>query len=406
MSLMNNIIYNTYQRHLPTSLLGITSLLMSAMTLVGCSSSGDTPDAPDNGGHSISFAANNDNTEAVSRAPKTTSLSSLGHKEILVYGYKTIDGAMQNVMPGYTLKYTDNSANSTTTNTTGWEYVAQGKDYLGLDQEIKYWDGNSTDYRFFAVLSKFKDNLRYDDSAISASTNVTTKGSFSMSFTGLEYYTHDSIGTYRNSSNAEVSESDIPMYGTLWQGDPAEYYNKPVPLSFVKPYALVRLVFERPNGTSSTQLGKEGDTTYPITFGPKGGELAGDGTVDVSWGMASTRETATATAGTKTLTTMTLQPVSLINEETRYQAWPEYLMIPVVSTVDFVCTAYVHTKNSSGADIFDKREAVIPATYMQWKPGYQYTYVFKITSNNSLEFSHAIEVYTKWQAGYTDETHW
>ncbi len=394
---MRTTYYNIY------SLLPIAAFLSFGAMVTACSSSADAPDSPDKT-FAISFNAT-DSANVTTRAPRTTGLSDIGYNEIVVYGYKTLDNTIYNVMPGYTLKYVANTANSSTTNTTGWEYVGQGTDYLGLDQEIKYWDGNSTDYRFFAVLSDYKGNVKYNGSDISASTTVTTEGSFSMEFNNLEYMTHAEDGKYYNSAGNEVAESKIPMYGILWQGDPAEYYNKPVELSFVKPYSLVRLVFERPEGSSKTVLG---DDTHKITFGPKDNStMTGDGKVDVSWGMTGSRETATAIPGSTTLPTMSLGGVELTNENERYQAWPEYLMIPSTSKpVDFLCTVQVKTVNTSGATVYDPRTAVIPAQYMKWRPGYQYTYVFKISSNNNLEFSHAVEVYTKWQAGYSDRTQW
>lgn len=126
-------------RFQPKTLTGIAAFLMSAMVMASCSSSADAPDDPVNPdvkGYSISFHATDTASVTTRATMRTTGLSELGYNEIVVYGYKTLDGSIQNVMPGYTLKYTANSANSSTTNTTGWEYVGQGKDYLGLDQEI------------------------------------------------------------------------------------------------------------------------------------------------------------------------------------------------------------------------------------------------------------------------------
>ncbi len=392
-----------------SSLMHVAALLAVALAAVGCSQQDDNPDvAPEPTGHAITFTTV-DSTVAVTRAPRTERLSALGFNEIKVYGYKTVDGNIQNVMPGYTMKYVENSANSSTTNTTGWEYVGQGTDYLGYAQEIKYWDGNSSNYRFFGVLPTCYKNLKYANAEIGNKTVVNTTENFSMEFKDLEFMTRDSVGTYYKSDGTTIKETDIPMYCTLWQGNPAQNNNKPVELAFVKPYSLVRLVFERPDGSSQTQLGKTGDTEHQITFAPQDGStMTGDGKVDVSWSMTENRETATATAGTKTLPTMTLGPVTLVNENTRYQAWPEYLMIPTTSSgaVDFKCSVYIYTKNTNGEDVSTQRIAIVPAAYTNWKPGYQYTYVFKISSTNQLEFSHAVEVYTKWQAGYSDKTEW
>ncbi len=390
------------------------AVAVSATLFAGCSSASDAADTPAVDAHAITFNATDGTTDAQesTRATAQVGLETLGYTEIKVYGYKTIGGEIQNVMPGYTLKYVENSENSSTTNSSGWEYVGQGKDYLNNEQEIKYWDGNSTDYRFFGVIAARNGDLRYEGAEITENTVVTSNGSFSLEIKGLEYMTHTSDGTYHDRDGNVVAKNAIPIYGTLWQGNPAQYYNTPVPLAFTKPYALVRVVFERPEGTSKTQLGKENETgtdLHPITFAPLNSTpMTAEGKVKVNWSMNGAHETATATAGQVTLPKMTFDsPVNLVNQGVRYQAWPEYIMIPSKDDpVVFKCTAYTYTVNTSGGEVFEERSAVVPAQYMKWKPGYQYTYVFKITATNAMEFSHVVEVYTQWQAGYVDTTTW
>ena len=385
------------------------------LALVACSQA-DDPVGPVNPSYSITFNTA-DSAEQVTRAGNTEGLQTIGHTEIKVYGYKTLNGTIQNVMPGYTLRYVDGTANSSTSNSTGWEYVgltdatsATVKDYMNQAQEIKYWDGNSTDYRFFGVLSNLNTNLKYDGQAITSSTVVANDKAFTMEFPNLAYMTRnvDSNGNYiyyKGNTTTTVDEKDIPMYGSLWHGDPLDNYDKPVTLSFSKPYSLVRLVFIRPDGSSVTQLGES--TTNSATFMPTDDSLiSNEGTVSVTWSMTGAEETTTATASKATLPSMTFDPIELTTADTRYQVWPEYLMVPTTSddaNVDYECTVNVKKEDGSG---FDKRTARIPKQFTHWKAGYEYTYVFKITFNNSLEFSHVVETYTKWQAGYADTTKW
>lgn len=75
----------------------------------------------------------------------------------VVYGCKTLSdgGTKQKVFDYYTVNYTPNSAQTTTTNSNGWEYVAQSLNMLsqlpaGAEQEIKYWDHSATQYDFIA----------------------------------------------------------------------------------------------------------------------------------------------------------------------------------------------------------------------------------------------------------------
>ena len=397
-----------------------------ALALTACSQA-DDPVVPDTPRYSITFSTA-DSVEEGTRVNNTVGLHTLGFTEIKVYGYKTLGSDIQNVMPGYTLRYADGTANSSTSNATGWEYVgltdangAAVKDYLGEAQEIKYWDGNSTDYRFFGVLSNLKDSLRYDGKPITSATVITEDKSFSMDFKNLTYMTRvlgdDGTYKYYHKGDSLVNEKDIPMYGTLWQGDPADNYDKPVTLAFSKPYALVRVVFIRPDGSSVTQLGDttpNSTTPYSAKFYPKDASLISDnGSVDVTWSMTGAEETTSATSTTQTLPAMNFSPVELSSAETRYQAWPEYLMVPSTGTasdVDYECTVYVKEESTSSngttTATFNERTALIPKAFTHWKAGYEYTYVFKITYNNSLEFSHAVVVHTKWQAGYSDTTKW
>ncbi len=415
--------------------------LVAAQLFAACSS-GDDLIVPDDNLHPISFSTA-DTSAQVTRADNTEGLQTLGINEIKVYGYKTLNGQLQNVMPGYTLRYQDGTANSSTSNSTGWEYVGLTDDsnnpvtdYKGQKQEIKYWDGNSSDYRFFGVIQNNKYPLRYDGSPIDENTEIDDTKSFSMEFKGLTYMTrtYDARNrkyeylTYKTTDNgvtytSKVEEKDIPMYGTMWQGDPSSTnfdYTKPVTLAFSKPYALIRLVFIRPDGSSVTQLGDAKNTTNPYAakFNPKDeSNISTDGTVDVTWSMKGSEESTTATSTKATLPAMQFDPIELSEPEKRYQAWPEYVMVPTSTTttttlgetttttsnVDYMCTVFV---NEEGLSSLQERTAYVPKEFTHWKAGYEYTYVFKITYNNSLEFSHVVEVYSKWQAGYVDTTKW
>lgn len=101
----------------------------------------------------ISF---NGGTGKVTRAVGADAAAML-ENSFVVYGCKTLSGSgtQQKVFDYYTVNYTPNSAQTTTTNSNGWEYVAQPLNMLsqlpaGAAQEIKYWDHSATQYDFFA----------------------------------------------------------------------------------------------------------------------------------------------------------------------------------------------------------------------------------------------------------------
>jgi hypothetical protein len=43
------------------------------------------------------------------------------------------------------------------------------------------------------------------------------------------------------------------------------------------------------------------------------------------------------------------------------------------------------------------KSCVVPAQYMQWKPGFSYTYVFKITDDGGVEIDMVLSAFTPWE---------
>lgn len=122
-----------------------------------CAGSGqEEPDVPtqpeEPKGVSISFGGNSGTWQdaPTTRANEETGLETIS-KTFKVWGYKTTGGnytsgfnQSQNVMDAYTVNWTQQTANTTSSNTADWEYVGIA------NQTIKYWDYSATSYRFFA----------------------------------------------------------------------------------------------------------------------------------------------------------------------------------------------------------------------------------------------------------------
>jgi hypothetical protein len=49
------------------------------------------------------------------------------------------------------------------------------------------------------------------------------------------------------------------------------------------------------------------------------------------------------------------------------------------------------------------KPCVVPAQYMQWKPGFSYTYIFKITDNGGVEIDMVQAAFTPWVDTVSDE---
>lgn len=141
----------------------ILTIPFLALCLFSCAGSGqEEPDVPtkpeEPKGVSISFGGNSGTWQdaPTTRANKETGLETIS-KSFKVWGYKTIGGNntggfdhYQNVMDGYLVNWTQQTANPTSSNTADWEYVGIHNDKLNTNQTIKYWDYSATSYRFFA----------------------------------------------------------------------------------------------------------------------------------------------------------------------------------------------------------------------------------------------------------------
>lgn len=141
----------------------ILTIPFLALCLFSCAGSGqEEPDVPtlpeEPKGVSISFGGNSGTWQdaPTTRANKETGLETIS-KSFKVWGYKTTEGnytsgfdQSQNVMDAYTVNWTQQTANTTSSNTTDWEYVGIPNEKLNANQTIKYWDYSATSYRFFA----------------------------------------------------------------------------------------------------------------------------------------------------------------------------------------------------------------------------------------------------------------
>ena len=144
------------------------------VALASCSSNdfvGDESLLENNGSGAIAFSSS---TPAITRADKTGSAAATDlNNNFVVFGYKTVSLATQAVFDNYQANYVASSANSTTTNSAGWEYVGyknlpngvgtnagvtafattttgEPNNSTAIDQSIKYWDFNASKYDFFA----------------------------------------------------------------------------------------------------------------------------------------------------------------------------------------------------------------------------------------------------------------
>ena len=356
-------------------------VMLMGMAWSCCSSDDDSEeqDVPVTG-TPIAFSAKEGEETAVNnggagaRAYGMTRASSLSDNNVTsftVWGYKNLEfsggvyGGLQTVFPGYIVNWIDGSANSTTSNTNGWEYVNQQTS--SDEQTIKYWDWAAKAYRFFGVTGI-------------AGTDYTANGDnteFTMT-ADCSGATDEAIAT--NMANA-------PFFSHLWfsTGNVSDYpdkqFGKPVQLEFLKPFARVRFLF-------NYSFAAEGVKVTSPSFKPTDGtEIARKGTFKVTYPLTGT---ATSESYTVTKNGSPAEGEALVAFTEEYipegtEKW--YIVLPVLSQGSYTMSVSVNGT---------AKTAVVPAEYMSWKPGYSYTYIFKITEEGGVEIDLVQVAVTTW----------
>ena len=298
-------------------------------------------------GTPIAFSANQDEKAMVTRA---TSLHDEGIDVFTVWGYKNMDAeyttsGLQTVIPGYTVNWQGNSANTTTTNSNGWDYILSSEP----EQTIKYWDWSATAYRFFGVTGT--EGTDYEA--------TRTNGDYEISITATDEATTSYF------SALWFSTGQLPTYSD-------KQFGKPVQLVFMKPFSKVRFMFTYASPREGVVMGSK-------SFKPTHGSgIAQTGTVTISYPLtgAATKESFSVTASSE-LTDFT-EDYDPDDDNKSYSETDEgwYTVLPNNSQ-----DSYTLTVNLNGVD----KTAVVPASYMQWLPGYSYTYIFKINEEGGVE---------------------
>ena len=348
----------------------------------------------------IAFAAPQHEEHAVTRAG--TSLHDRNVNAFKVWGFKNMDyddgtgsyGGLQTVFPGYTVNW-QADVSATTTNSSGWEYILTNY----ADQTIKYWDWAAKAYRFFGVTG-------------SESDDYTTYASHE---TNASYETYEfelpvdvsPVLDAQDEIDADATATklaNIPYVTRLWfsTGNTSDYptkeFGKPVQLEFLKPYARVRFAFRYVFPREGVVLGTpcfKPTADYTAAEADKV-KIARKGTVKVSYPLNGTdiRESYVTTAST-----------AEADKSTRLEAFTEDYDLED-DTKEYPVTGdgwyNVFPNGSQGSYMLkvsvnhSDRQCVVPAAYMQWKPGYSYTYIFKITEEGGVEIDLVQSAFTDW----------
>lgn len=390
----------------------------SALALASCSSDdflGEIQGNEQNGATSaINFGGD---TGKITRATSNGSdAADLLENNFVVVGFKgnKTDAANNEVyaFDHYNVNFKNGSAFSTESNRAGWEYVNQDMKVKGADkslaqsgasqQTIKYWDHSCASYDFIAFSMGKKG---------AASKYATPTPVNNADLKGAAYTLTGNVNT--------LSECYISDMKTVKE---KEYNKTPVSMSFRHLASKVRMaLFEIVPGYVISDVKFYTDATSTTTDNPEGsliGKFNNSGTLTVyfpttgtdhaaekDYNKAHVKFTASTTAGETAVldskgfgaVNYNNQAEGTINAGSTYlsqnAATPSYCgagyqnVLPsegeasaITLRIDYKLTSVDGTNeiiNVKGAT------ATVPAEYTEWKSGYAYTYIFKISQNTN-----------------------
>ena len=391
----------------------------SALALASCSSDdflGEIQGNEQNGATSaINFGGD---TGKITRATSTgNEAADLLENNFVVVGFKGSEEDAANnktyAFDHYNVNFKDGSAFSTESNRAGWEYVNQDMKVKGTEpaaplaqsgatqQTIKYWDHSCASYDFIAfsmgkgAASKYATPTHVDKDKL-ATAAYTLSGNVNT-----------------------LSECYISDMTTVTEHN----YNKtPVSMSFRHLASKVRMaLFEIVPGYVISDVKFYDATDDTATANPEGtliGNFNNSGTLTVyfpttgivnkdkkDYNKAHVKFTATTAAGeTATLSSKGFGAVNYNNQaEGTISAGTTYLS-QNAATPSYCGAGYQNVLPSEGAasaitlridykltSVDGSNEtinvkgatATVPAEYTEWKSGYAYTYIFKISQDTN-----------------------
>lgn len=344
----------------------------------------------------------------------------LGNNFVLV-GFKNANGKSEYAFDHYNVNYKENTAETTESNTKGWEYVNQSMKVKGVEdnngkdgslaekakqQTIKYWDYSCASYDFIAFsmgkgnaadskttyatpTSVNKDNLK--DAAYTLTGNVKTLG---------ECYISDK----KTVNKAEYSKTAVAMSFRHLTSKVRIALYEIVPgyvISGVKFYDAERNDHNG-QGTLSGKFNNNGTLTV---YFPTTKELNDDNTPNADYNKAHVKFTEAQTEGT--VKYMEFGAVNYNNgDEDQIKKGTTYLSQTAANPSYCGATAnyyqaviptedksepanlridYTLTATDGTGEVINMKgaTATVPAEYTKWKPGYAYTYIFKISQNTN-----------------------
>lgn len=392
----------------------------SVLVLASCSSDDFLGENSGNGQNAANSVINfGGETGKITRAADITegAAAELLGKNFVLVGFKGSATAAANTtyaFDHYNVNYVDGTANTTESNTANWEYVNQDMKVKGAkgslaqnnakQQTIKYWDHSCASYDFIAFsmgnghkagetttyakpTSVNKDNLKEAAYTLTGDANTLSECYISDMKTVLEKdYNKKAVAM---SFRHLTSKVRIALYETV-----PGYV-----ISDVKFYSVAENGNSTDQGTLFGKFNNNGTlTVYFPTTGTANATNADYNKAHVKFTSAETDATVSSKVFGKVNYNNQKEDqidankgfLSQTSTDPSYcgATAKEFLKVlpaegesqPANLRIDYKLTATDGTGeviNVKGAT------ATVPAKYTEWKPGYAYTYIFKISQNTN-----------------------
>lgn len=395
--------------------------------LVSCTSDEFTGDpnireANENG--AISF---NLNVPGVTRAEKTGSeaATDLGN-QFIVYGEKSEnnDGSVASngnlVFQNYKVAYSANTAYTTTSNTKDWEYVGQAwtsneQSHIITSttdvQTIKYWDYGASSYTFTALSAKQSDISEgtVKITKTTSGSDVYQKGySIDLAKVGETYPTlknlyfadrkvitrGDSPGTDRNAVNAYGGNVTFKFRNLVSQIRAGIYET-------ISGYDITAIKFYVSDNNSDSNPDETTDHAFgAICPNTKANQYTGTLTVTYysnTDGASIENQPKVIASGTPANDLILgnkyngLSTSNLLGKTSTSPTWDTgdgtftEVLPQINNTTNLKLKVDYTLWNSVTQEVINVTGATaeIPYQYLQWKPNFKYTYLFKISENTN-----------------------
>ena len=366
------------------------------------------------------------------RAAGTEAATALGN-QFIVYGEKgDITAAAPTegnwVFPNYQVNYIDNSSNTTTSNTKGWEYVG----YTHSDnyqanittkatleagavpahssvQTIKFWDYGAANYVFTAV-SALKDDIENGRVKIQKNEFGTTeydKGyTITLAKSGSDPYVYPTVNKLFFADRIAIAQSSNSDRSQVNQ------YGGNVTFNFRNLVSHIRAgIYETIPGYDITDIkffvtgDVEAKVSETSAFGavcPNNKTNDYEGIITVTYYSATegneNQPKVTQSVGAATdlilgtnLSSLNKTTPTLLGKTATAPTWDTdggaftevFPQINNATNLKLKCDYTLWNSVTHETIKVTGATAEVPAMYLQWKPNYKYTYLFKISDNTN-----------------------